>query len=92
MRASLLVFADVNRLAAGIASRLKPLIIDVYPGDRRAQETASEMLSSFSNWIDAAHGYRHEEGTQDAVAQPPLTLTMYLFSTGAAHSSLACRA
>jgi hypothetical protein len=43
------------------------------------------MLQSLRGWIDAAHGYRHEEGKPDTVAQPPLTLAVYLVSTGAAH-------
>jgi hypothetical protein len=54
-------------------------------GDRRAQEAAAEMLRSLGDWIDAAHQYRHEQGKPDTVAQPPLTLAVYLVSTGASH-------
>jgi hypothetical protein len=79
------MFPDVHRLAAGELGRLQPLIEQAYSGDRRAQETSSEMLQSLRDWIDAAHGYRHEEGKPDTVAQPPLTLAVYLVSTGAAH-------
>jgi hypothetical protein len=54
-------------------------------GNRSAIEAGEKMLASFRGWIDAAHEYRHEEGKPDAVAQPPLTLAVYLVSTGAAH-------
>jgi hypothetical protein len=81
----ILMFPEVKRVAAGETSRLRPRIEQVYNGDRRAQETSCKMLQSFGDWIDAAHGYRHEEGKPDTVAQPPLTLAVYLISTGAAH-------
>jgi hypothetical protein len=80
-----LMFPDVHRLAAGEASRLRTLIEQAHKGDRRAQETSDKMLQSLRGWIDAAHCYRHEEGKPDTVAQPPLTLAVYLISTGAAH-------
>jgi hypothetical protein len=81
----ILMFPEVKRLAAGETSRLRARIEQVYDGDRRAQETSGKMLQSLGDWIDAAHGYRHEEGKPDTVAQPPLTLAVYLISTGAAH-------
>ncbi len=80
-----LMFPDLRRLAAGAAGRLGPLIIEMYPGDRRAQEAAGELVASFRSWIDAAQQYRHEEGTPDIVAQPPLALAVYLVSSGASH-------
>ena len=80
-----LMFPDVQRLAAGEVSRLRPSVEQVYSGDRRAQEASQKMSQSFRSWIDAAHEYRHEEGKPDTVAQPPLTLAVYLVSAGAAH-------
>jgi hypothetical protein len=80
-----LMFPEVRRLAAGDVSRLRPLVEQVYTSDRRAQESTKEMLQSFADWIDAAHHYRHEEGKPDAVAQPPLTLAIYLVSAGVSH-------
>src|ERR1700757_1696046 len=47
-------------------------------------QPARKMLSSLKDWVDAAHFYRHEPGTED-VAQPPLPLALYLVSTGASH-------
>jgi hypothetical protein len=80
-----LMFPEVQRLASGEVPRLRPSIERAYPGDRRAQEAGKEMLRSLADWIDAAHHYRHEEGKPDTIAQPPLTLALYLVSTGAAH-------
>ena len=42
------------------------------------------MLASLKDWVDAAHFYRHEPGTEE-VAQPPLPLAVYLVSIGASH-------
>jgi hypothetical protein len=80
-----LMFPEVQRLAAGEVSRLCPVVEHSYKGDRPAQETCQKMLQSLRGWIDAAHNYRHEEGKPDTIAQPPLTLAVYLVSTGAAH-------
>lgn len=81
----LLMFPDLRRLSAGDVSRLQPLIEQIYNGNRRAQETSQKLLPSFRGWIDAAHGYRHEEGKPDAVAQPPLRLAVYIVDCGSAH-------
>lgn len=80
-----LMFPDVERLASKATDRLRHLIQLSYPGDRPAQEAAEKMLLSFRGWIDAAQEYRHEEGRPDTIAQPPLTLAVYLVSCGAAH-------
>jgi hypothetical protein len=66
-----LMLPEVQRLASGEASRLRPSIAKAYHGDRRAQEAAKEMLQSFTDWIDAAHHYRHEEGKPDTIASHP---------------------
>ncbi len=42
------------------------------------------MLTSFKDWVDAAHFYRHEEGAEE-VAQPPLQLAIYIVSSGTTH-------
>jgi hypothetical protein len=80
-----LIFPDVSRLAAGTIAKLKSLVLQAYSGERVAIEAAEEGLQSLARWIDAAHNYRHEEGKQDTVAQPPLDLAIYLVSTGASH-------
>jgi hypothetical protein len=78
-----LMFPEVQRLASGEVSRLRPSIERAYPGDRGAQEAGKEILRALGDWIDAAHHYR--QGKPDTIAQPPLTLAVYLVSTGAAH-------
>jgi hypothetical protein len=80
-----LMFPDVQRLASGIAARLRQPIVAMYHGDRRAQDAAGELVASFADWINSAHQYRHEEGKLEAIAQPPLSLAIHLISTGAAH-------
>jgi hypothetical protein len=79
------MFPEVTRLASKATDRLRPLIEQCYSGDRTAIQAAEKLLQSFRDWIDAAHEYRHEDGVKDMVAQPPLTLAVYLVSAGAAH-------
>jgi hypothetical protein len=79
-----LMFSNSWRLTGKETDRLKPLIDSVLAGDKPALAAAAKMLESFRDWIDAAHNYRHEPGTED-VAQPPLNIAVYMVSTGAAH-------
>jgi len=73
-----------DRLGAREAEDLRPIIDKLYAADATARNSASKMLASLKDWIDAAHFYRHEPGTED-VAQPPLALAVYLVGTGASH-------
>lgn len=73
-----------DRLGAKEADDLGPIIDKLYAADATARNSAKKMLSSLKDWVDAAHFYRHEPATQD-VAQPPLSLAVYLVSTGASH-------
>jgi hypothetical protein len=73
-----------DRLGASEADDLGPIIEKLYAADDTARRSARKMLASLKDWIDAAHFYRHEPGTED-VAQPPLPLAVYLVSTGASH-------
>jgi hypothetical protein len=79
-----LLFPDEPRLVADAArNRLQPLLQKQYGDDRAALGASSKQLSSFMNWIDAAHFYRHEPGTEEP-AQPPVELAVELVSVGAA--------
>jgi hypothetical protein len=80
-----LISRQAPRLAADQVDRLVPLIQQIYSQDETALRSASKMLASLKDWIDAAHFYRHEQGTQDVVSQPPLSLAVYLVSIGASH-------
>lgn len=73
-----------DRLGAKEADDLGPITDKLYASDDTARHSARKMLASFKDWVDAAHFYRHEPGTED-VAQPPLPLAVYLVSTGASH-------
>jgi hypothetical protein len=79
-----LILPKVPRLGAAELSQLSPLLDKVFAENATARRAAAKLLGSFKEWTDAAHFYRHEEGAEE-VAQPPLTVAVYLVSTGAAH-------
>jgi hypothetical protein len=79
-----LMLPDAPRLGAKEAEALRRLLDKTYADDVVASRSAGKLLSSFKEWIDAAHFYRHELGAEE-VSQPPLTLAVYLTSTGASH-------
>jgi hypothetical protein len=79
-----LIFPQAPRLTGSeVSKHLQPMVQRVYANDRTALGSASKILSSFQAWVDAAHFYRHEAGTED-VAQPPIGLAILLVSQGAA--------
>jgi hypothetical protein len=67
-----------------VAKQLKPRIDDMFDGQKPAIYVAQKQLSALQDWIDGAHFYRHEPGTEEP-AQPPLDLAIYMVSQGAAH-------
>lgn len=77
-----LMFPRSPRLTASEAEQIAPLIEKLYANDTTAIGATKKSLSSFKDWIDACHFYRHEAGKQE-VSQPPLSLTINLVSTGA---------
>jgi hypothetical protein len=78
-----IMFPDEPRLTASpFEKRVRPLIENRYAGNKAALGAASKQISSFMDWIDAAHFYRHEPGTEEP-AQPPLELAIELVSVGA---------
>jgi len=79
-----LMFPNSPRLAAKEVGKLKPLIQQLHTADATALGASSKMLNAFKEWIEAAHFYRHEPGKEE-VAQPPLTLAVYVCSVGASH-------
>jgi hypothetical protein len=80
-----LMYPNSPQLNSGeVAKQLKPLVDVVYNGQKPAIHVAQKQLSAFQHWIDGAHFYRHEPGTEEP-AQPPLDLAIYVVSQGAAH-------
>jgi hypothetical protein len=79
-----LMFPKAPRLGATESEVIRPRLQAAHAGDNVAQSASGKLLTSFKEWIDAAHLYRHEQGKEE-VAQPPLTLAVYLTSMGASH-------
>jgi hypothetical protein len=79
-----LIFPNQPRLGAKESDVIGPLLQAAHAGDNVAHRASGTVLNSFKEWVDAAHFYRHEQG-KEGVAQPPLTLAVYLTSTGASH-------
>lgn len=78
-----LVFTKAPKLtSADAAKNLGVATQSLYAGDAVAQRAASKIVSSFADWIDACHNYRHEQGTEDP-SQPPLDLAIEMVSAGA---------
>jgi hypothetical protein len=77
-----LMLPKVSRLGAAEVERdLKPLVLPLYEG--AARNFASLMLNSLADWVNAAHQYRHAQGTEQPSA-PPLELAVGSVSSGAA--------
>lgn len=79
-----LMFTKAPRLTVDQATQfLEPFLKKRYSSDGTASDAASKMLSSFKDWIDAWHFYRHEPGKPE-IHQPPIELAIHLVSVGAA--------
>jgi hypothetical protein len=77
-----MMFQNSPRLTSQDAKKLVPLLQRAYSTDSVATGAASKLLSAFTDWIDAAHYYRHEAGRPEPI-QPPLALTVQMISVGA---------
>jgi hypothetical protein len=65
-----------------VEKRLKPLANRAYGSDRPTASTAARMLSSFDDWVNAAHPFRHGHNTEVPVSLPD-DLAVLLVSQGA---------
>lgn len=80
-----LIFNNAHQLsAAEVQKHLKPLVDQKYDGQKPAIHLAQKQVAAFSDWIDGAHFYRHEPGTEEP-AQPPLSLAIYMVAQAGAH-------
>lgn len=80
-----LMFPTAPQLSAAELQRhLKPRLDDVFAGQKPAIHVAHKQLAALSDWVDAAHFYRHEPGTEEP-AQPPLELAIYQVTQAGAH-------
>jgi hypothetical protein len=77
-----LMFPNAPQLSAGLLRQyLDPVIQDRYTDNTTALRTASRLLQSMMDWVDASHNYRHEAGVEEP-AQPPMELAILAISTG----------
>src|SRR5262249_55456044 len=53
------------RLTRKETEKLQSLIQKLYTPDATALGASNKMLNAFKEWIDAAHFYRHEPGTEE---------------------------
>ncbi|UCI06009.1 hypothetical protein [Mesorhizobium sp. B1-1-8] len=80
-----LMFPTAHQLSvAEVQKHLKPSVDKIYEGQKPAIYLAHKQLASFMDWIDGAHFYRHEPGTEEP-AQPPLELAVYSISQAGGH-------
>jgi hypothetical protein len=73
-----------HRLGADELAGLAPILQRLYAQDGTALRSAQKMLASLKDWVDAAHFYRHEEGSEEP-AQPPLRLAIYIVDSASTH-------
>ena len=64
-----------------IDKHLRPIILTRYEG--RSKEAARKMLSSFGDWVDGMHFYRHAPGSPEP-SPPPIDLAVAIIDSGAA--------
>ena len=77
------LFTSAPRLgAAELKQHLTAAIQARSDWDSNAKRSGAKALSSFADWADAAHFYRHEQG-QAEPSQPPPHLAILLVSQGA---------
>lgn len=78
-----LMFGSAHQLSSGeISKHLKPRLEVEYGGQKPAIYVAHKQLAQLSDWVDGAHFYRHEPGTEEP-AQPPIDMAVHYVSTGA---------
>lgn len=69
---------------AAVEKHLKPIAQRAYSGDPVALNAANQLLSGLSDWVNAAHQYRHGQKTQEPTVAP-LGLAVAMVSSGATY-------
>lgn len=78
-----LMFPNAHQLSGGeIAKHLKPVIDGTYDGKKPAIHAAQKQIAQLVEWVNGAHFYRHEPGTEEPV-QPPLEMAIQYVGSGA---------
>ena len=77
-----LIFNQAQRLTEReIGNRLKPLLAQMFEGDKTEQEAVAHVADSFAKWVNAAHWYRHGQGDEEA-NEPDQKLAILMVSSG----------
>lgn len=79
------MFPSASKLSTGeIQRELKQLVDTIHQGQRPAINVAQKQVAAFTDWVEGAHFYRHEPGSEEP-AQPPLDLAILMLSQAAAY-------
>lgn len=65
-----------------VKSELEPVVQRAYANEKHACMAGARMASSFADWVQAVHPYRHGQGTEEIVV-PPDEITVLVVSQGA---------
>jgi hypothetical protein len=76
-----LMFPKAPRLAGDQVDKYLRNVAVLAEFDQTTSHAIGKLINSFKEWIESAHFYRHEPGSEEP-AQPPLTLTVALVSSG----------
>lgn len=80
-----LMFPNAHQLSGSeLQKHLKPHVDGFYKDEKPAIYLAQKQVAAFSDWIDGAHFYQHEPGSEEP-AQPPLSLAVYMVAQAGAH-------
>ncbi len=78
-----LMFPKAHRLAGSeIRDYLRPAVQRLYAQDKIAERAAQRLATSFGEWVELAHNYRHAQGAEE-LRQPPWEVTVATISAGA---------
>ena len=70
--------------AEGIKRCLNPRFQEIYETNLPAKRASTKMCASFSDWVDAAHFFRHEHG-HEVPTPAPLDFAVLMVSQGAGY-------
>ncbi|MGA6113350.1 hypothetical protein [Agrobacterium radiobacter] len=80
-----LIFPNSHQFSSSeVQKHLDPLVNRIYSDQKPSINLAQKLVASLKDWIDGAHFYRHEPGTEEP-AQPPLELAIYMLSGAGGH-------
>lgn len=66
-----------------MAKHLKVAVDQRYDGQKPALYAAQKQFKQFQDWVEGAHFYRHEPGTEEP-SQPPLEVAIHYVTSGTA--------